>query len=186
MVRMQVVTMGTDPEAGRTKLHLACGNNPIYGWINVDIEDKPGVDRIVDLNKRWCWAESTIDEIYINCSLEHLDNVYSFMSEAYRVLKNGGILRVIVPHYNAGIANHVDHRHFFNFDWFKFFLVEEDRKGIYAFDTPSERSYFKLIKSKITYSWLIRWIPIEKVKRKLAMMIGDIASTIDTIFEVKK
>jgi SAM-dependent methyltransferase len=171
---------------GKLKLNLACGPDIKKGYWNVDMIQLPGVDEVVDLNKKWPWKNNSIKEIFINCSLEHFENLNNFMMEAYRVLKNGGLLHIIVPHYSSGIAFHPDHRLYFNFAYFKFFLIPEERVGIYAFDSPYGFSGFKIIEDKIHYKSIISWIPIEKIKRQIIMMVGDLCTTIETKLECVK
>jgi SAM-dependent methyltransferase len=168
------------------RLNLCCGPDIRKDYWNVDIVKNKGVDEIADLNKDFPWDDNTIDEIFINCSLEHLENVDHFMRESHRVLKKGGILHIIVPHYNTGIAPHPDHRLYFNFAWFKFFLIPKERKGIYEFDSPFGFSGYKIISDVIHYKSWISWIPSERIKRQLIMMIGDLCSTIETKLECVK
>lgn len=49
----------------------------------------------------------TVDVIFTSHFLEHLNKVdgYRFLQEAYRVMKRGGLIRVIVPDLNVAIKN---------------------------------------------------------------------------------
>jgi hypothetical protein len=31
------------------RLHLGCGQSPIAGWVNIDVQALPGVDRVLDV-----------------------------------------------------------------------------------------------------------------------------------------
>jgi SAM-dependent methyltransferase len=156
------------------------------GYWNVDIVKNKGVDEAVDLNKDFPWEDNSIDEIYINCALEHLASVDHFMKESHRVLKNKGVLHIIVPHYSSGIAPHPYHINDFNFGWFKFYLIKSWQKGIYEHDSLDEFQGYKIISDVIHYKPIISWIPFENVKRQLIMMVGDLCSTIETRLEVVK
>lgn len=82
------------------KLDIGCGKNKKEGFFGVDIVKFPGVDKVVDLRKRWPWKKNSIEEI--NCShfLEHFDAMERahMVNEAYRVLKPGGTMTVVVPY----------------------------------------------------------------------------------------
>ena len=184
MVRMQVVSNTT--EQPLFKINACAGGNPLPGYFNVDIKEGPGIDGVYDLGGKFPWTDSIVDEIYINCALEHLPNVTTFMCESWRVLKNGGKLKIIVPWFNSGISPHPFHRNQFSFAWFKYWLVNSERKGIYEFDTLDAFEGFKIVKDKINYYPIISWIPCEKIKRKLCLMIGDLCSTISTELECVK
>jgi len=101
------------------KIHLGCGTVAPIGWVNVDSAIgarlsrgvlKPFARRafsiewpsnivIHDLSKRFPWPEDTADVIYSSHTLEHLSRETGehFMAECRRVLKPGGILRIVVP-----------------------------------------------------------------------------------------
>jgi len=104
------------------KLNLGCGPQVVEGWINVDyalgarLATTPvlgaaaralGVFKmrwdprihIHDLTKPLPWADGTIDVCYTSHTVEHMsrDEGRHLVSEAYRVLRPGGVLRVVVP-----------------------------------------------------------------------------------------
>ncbi len=104
------------------KLNLGCGHNPPQGWINVDYAlgarfakfpyfnrfnnaikfFKLTWDRNIllhNLKTPFPWKDSSVDIIYSSHTLEHFtkeEGVF-FLNECSRVLKTGGIIRVIVP-----------------------------------------------------------------------------------------
>src|SRR3990172_1471540 len=96
------------------KLNLGCGKKPLEGYINVDILKLKGVDRVVDLNKRLPWKDDSIDEVFGDNVLEHLDNPLKFMDEVFRILRHEGRARFIVPYYSQPGAIRLDHKHFFS------------------------------------------------------------------------
>jgi predicted SAM-dependent methyltransferase len=106
----------------KIQLNLGCGKMVVDGWINVDYSlgarlaklrifaslnkklkffktDWDSRIMIHNLTKRLPWDDSTVDIIYSSHTLEHLTRLQGdkFLSECYRVLKKGGILRIIVP-----------------------------------------------------------------------------------------
>lgn len=110
------------------KLNLGCGSQVVDRWINVDyalgarIAKYPLVsfliNRIKLFNLSWdkrifihdltCelpWADEEVDIIYTSHTLEHLSKQdgYYLLSESFRILRNGGVLRVVVPDLNIAV-----------------------------------------------------------------------------------
>ena len=87
-----------------TKLDLGCGTRKQPGFHGVDAIEFVGVDQVVDLRQPWPWADGSIEEVYSSHFVEHLTNRerVHFFNELYRVLKDKGTARIIVPHW----ANH--------------------------------------------------------------------------------
>jgi len=81
-----------------SKLHLACGNNIIDGWANIDISNDAKVI-ILDLTMPLPASSETITFIYCEHFIEHIsfNQAKRLISECYRVLKPGGVLRVSTP-----------------------------------------------------------------------------------------
>lgn len=80
-------------------LNLGCGNRFHPDWINIDIASRgPGIIAH-DLSRGIPLPDASCDVVYHSDLLEHLRraDVLPFMRECYRVLKPGGILRVVVP-----------------------------------------------------------------------------------------
>jgi ubiquinone/menaquinone biosynthesis C-methylase UbiE len=104
------------------KYNLGCGGHLPDGWINVDyalgarlsklpvfklINKKIGFfnidwdDNIYihDLTKKFPWDTESAQYVYSSHTLEHMsksDGRY-FLEESYRILKKGGILRIVIP-----------------------------------------------------------------------------------------
>lgn len=104
------------------KLNLGCGPQVPEGWINVDyafgarLATKPlfralnkrlkffAVDWhdsifIHNLTERFPWSDGAVHTIYSSHTLEHLSREEGlfFLRESHRVLKTGGIIRIVVP-----------------------------------------------------------------------------------------
>ena len=89
-------------ENGQINLHLGCGpiNHPKF--INVDGLPAPHVHYIRPLNDLSCFDDNTVDLIYASHCLEHFSHlkIHEVLSEWFRVLKKGGILRLSVPDFD--------------------------------------------------------------------------------------
>lgn len=77
------------------KLNLGCSDKHIADYVNVDRVEP--ADVIADLTQRWPWGDSSIEDIIAHDIIEHLPDKILTMNEAYRVLKHGGMFRVLVP-----------------------------------------------------------------------------------------
>jgi SAM-dependent methyltransferase len=84
------------------RVHLACGNDFLPGWINLDKDVRvPGVIQC-DLTEGVPFKNEAVDEILASHFLEHLKlrhEAIPFLQECYRVLKPGGIISFITPNF---------------------------------------------------------------------------------------
>jgi glycosyltransferase involved in cell wall biosynthesis len=73
------------------KVHFGCGGNVISSWENHDKD--------VDLRKPLPYKDNSIDFIFAEHTVEHLfqREAWLFLSESFRVLKRGGVIRIIFP-----------------------------------------------------------------------------------------
>ena len=104
-------------------LDLGCGNKKRKGTIGVDSNHRVKPDIAHDLNTfPYPFEESTIDKIYIDNTLEHLENPLQVMEELFRILKPRGQLKVIVPYFRSSYA-FIDptHKHFFTTESFAYY-----------------------------------------------------------------
>lgn len=104
------------------KLNLGCGGQVLDGWINVDyalgarlmkvpffrainqrlrLFDLDWNDKIFlhNLTKPFPWQSGSVDVTYSSHTLEHMsrEEGRQFLSECFRVLRPGGVIRIIVP-----------------------------------------------------------------------------------------
>lgn len=80
------------------KLHLGCGAIILEGWTNVDIDGDARVQKH-DLRLPLPFATDSADFVFHEHFLEHLtlDEGLRLLAECYRVLKPGGVMRVVTP-----------------------------------------------------------------------------------------
>jgi predicted SAM-dependent methyltransferase len=93
------------------RLHLGCGQSPIAGWINIDVQALPGVDRVLDVRNGLPFAN--VAAIYAEHFLEHLDvdEGLACLAECRRVLAPNGILRISTPNLDWVFATHYRYGH---------------------------------------------------------------------------
>jgi predicted SAM-dependent methyltransferase len=88
------------------RLHLGCGQSPIAGWVNIDVQALPGVDRVLDV--RHGLPFENVAAIYAEHFLEHLevDDGLACLAECRRALAPDGILRISTPNLDWVLATH--------------------------------------------------------------------------------
>jgi predicted SAM-dependent methyltransferase len=84
------------------KLMFGCGDVRREGWVGIDCFSGPAVDLRLDLRRRLPFADSSVEYCYSEHFLEHLypQEAAFHLNEVRRILRPGGIYRVVVP---AGI-----------------------------------------------------------------------------------
>jgi predicted SAM-dependent methyltransferase len=82
------------------KVNLGCGQFASEVWIGIDGSFQSRADWYLDLRTGLPLAGQSCSYLFCEHFLEHLfypDEVRQLLSECYRVLQDGGVLRVIVP-----------------------------------------------------------------------------------------
>ena len=103
-------------------LDLGCGKKKRAGSIGVDWSDRHDADVIHDLNVfPYPFEGASVDMVYIDNTLEHLDDPIAVMGELYRIVKPSGIVKVIVPYFRS-VSAFIDptHKHFFTVESFSY------------------------------------------------------------------
>jgi glycosyltransferase involved in cell wall biosynthesis len=77
------------------KLNLGCSDQMAPGFLNVDLV--PPADLLADLSKPWPWPDGSADTILAHDFIEHLPDKVHTMNEAWRVLRSGGQIEIVVP-----------------------------------------------------------------------------------------
>lgn len=87
------------------------------GWcadpnaLNVDRVLLPGVDLVWDVDEHpWPFDDQAFDEVRAVQLFEHVVDPIGFMKESHRVLKPGGLLLLVVPHWQSE-NSHTDPTH---------------------------------------------------------------------------
>lgn len=104
-------------------LDLGCGNKKRPGTIGVDYNSRFDVDVNHDLNVfPFPFEAKSVDKIYIDNCLEHLDSPLRVMEELFRILKVGGEVEVIVPYFRSPSAFHdPTHKTFYTIESFSYY-----------------------------------------------------------------
>jgi len=86
--------------AKELKLNIGSGPYGREGWVNIDAFPAPGVNCIYDCRKHLPFPNQSVSAIFSEHFVEHIDYTEElpyFLSECYRVLEPGGVIRIIVP-----------------------------------------------------------------------------------------
>jgi SAM-dependent methyltransferase len=121
-----------DPERAISarRINFGCGQFPLPGWLNVDIDPQARADVYHDLERLpYPFESNSAEEIVASHVLEHLDQPFAAMSEFARVLRPGGRLTVRVPHFSRGFT-HADHKRGFDVSFPLYF--RPDFRGGYS------------------------------------------------------
>lgn len=85
------------------KLHLGCGKRFIPGFVHVDAVAHPHVDHVGPVDALPFVASGSVELVYACHVLEHFPraDVSRVLTEWFRVIAPGGVLRVSVPDFAA-------------------------------------------------------------------------------------
>ena len=111
------------------KLDLGCGENKEPGFVGIDKQDLPGVDKVWDLEKGIPYPDDSAAVVRARHALEHLSDPIKIMTEIWRVLKDGGLLYFEIPS-TKGEGAHADptHKSFWNKLSFAFYTDDKLRE----------------------------------------------------------
>jgi predicted SAM-dependent methyltransferase len=85
-------------------VHLGCGDHRIAGWVNVDLTFQG--DLRVDVTRPLPFRSEAVDFVHTEDLLEHveLEEGKRLLAECFRVLRPGGVLRVLTPDLESLVA----------------------------------------------------------------------------------
>ena len=94
-----------------SKLHLGCGDNLIDGWANIDFNGWKGVIGH-NLTKPLPVKDDSISFIFSEHFIEHItrEEGLALLKDCYRVLKPGGVVRIVTPDLKAIFASYENYR----------------------------------------------------------------------------
>lgn len=120
-------------------------DNAYYG---VDCAKIKGVDILcnLDLKEDTClpFIDCSVDKVFTRHFLEHVSNPLLVIEEIYRILKIGGEVEIIVPHWSWYGSHTFMHRRFFHSNDFNFF----EKNDPYNYYTNVK---FLILSKKIIY-----------------------------------
>lgn len=111
-------------------LDLGCGDNKVHQQaLGIDKYVVPGVVNVLcDLERGIGIRSNVADRVYTRHTLEHVADLERALSEILRVVKPGGLIEIIVPHYSNPLGySDYTHKRFFGLYTFDYFCVDKSR-----------------------------------------------------------
>lgn len=147
-VRGLVKDAGSRNEEPRPRvLDVGCGAHKIPGAIGIDHTPWPGVDVEYDLDRYpWPFGDSVFDRAICRHSLAHLEDVVSSLEELHRILRPGGVLEILTPHFSSDNAfTDITSRWFFSSRSMDYFCTNGGLKYRYG------RGAYELLEVRISF-----------------------------------
>lgn len=85
-------------------LDVGCGPAKQAGAFGLDQFELPGVDLVCDLNDAWPIADQRFDRVIFRHSIIHLSSLEHALREARRVVRKGGTIEILSPHFSSDNA----------------------------------------------------------------------------------
>ena len=105
------------------KLNLGCGNKKRGGFLGIDRYPCDAADLICDVTGTLPFQANSIDEVYMDNLIEHVQDIPTFMREVVRVSRRGARILIITPHFSSLASwrdpTHVHHLSYFSCDHFE-------------------------------------------------------------------
>lgn len=162
-------------------VNLACGDVyvPSEDWLNLDYVSNCSIVQSANLLERLPLADCTADLVYSSHFLEHIPSqkVNQFLQECLRILRPGGLLRLVVPDLENICRTYLHNRDQLEHDKADFVILElldqcvrsqvGGKLGIYyqsLKDNPESRSSIEFVRAR-TGEDLIRPLPARQKHR---------------------
>ncbi len=178
----------------KMKLNIGCGKDVKQGYVNVDYVKTPGVDLVLDIEKTpYPFKDNTFEEVVAFNILEHVRELVPVMEEIHRISRNGGVIKIKVPHYNQHLAyTDPTHVRFFSPETFNFFTSGKGSKKIFNHKTDdkvenfSSKGRFEMITLRLIPAFWGKLMPFQQVLRPLSYTFGEVVDSIYVELRVVK
>ena len=146
------------------RLHLGCGKDVFDGYAGVDIVPGPGVDYVCDLEAfPWPFEDSSVQEVLMFNTLEHLADTIGTMEELHRILIPGGLVKIQTPYYNSyGAFTDPTHKRFFSEETMDYFTCDGATR-LSAYNYYSKARFEVVSRELLLKNRLLQRLP-EKIK----------------------
>ncbi|MDB2643649.1 class I SAM-dependent methyltransferase [Luminiphilus sp.] len=138
-------------------VNIGAGITRIDGAVNIDISPKADVSLTLGVDPL-PFDDESVDLIYSDHTIEHVENYLSLMGEISRVLKKGGCLLVGVPYVTLTKYHLVNPYHLHNFNEYSFDFFDPTKlRGSAAEDQAID---LRRLNHCYGYLGVFRFIPI--------------------------
>lgn len=92
------------------KVQIGCGSNILEGWLNTDLNYNEKI-AFLDAGAKFPIKTNTFDFVYSEHLFEHLkvEQQLNMLTESYRILKKGGVMRIAMPSIDFLIDLYANH-----------------------------------------------------------------------------
>ena len=138
-------------------LDVGCGINKRPGAIGIDRNPASRADVLCDLNHTpYPFRENSFDRVLAIHVIEHVDDVIASMEEFHRLVRPGGTVRIVTPHY-TDFSSFCDptHRSHLNSFSFRYFGPNHGGFGYYS------KARFREISVYVKLLAFWRWLGFE-------------------------
>ncbi len=126
-------------------IELGCGENKHHlDAIGIDVLDYPSVDIVGDIyDVLEQFPNGSIDKVFGYHFIEHVPNINRLLLELSRVVKVGGFIEFVAPHFsNPYFYSDPTHLHFFGLYTFNYFSINSSLQR--EVPTYQEKLWFQL------------------------------------------
>ncbi len=103
-------------------LDLGCGSGKPAGMVGLDLSPHPGVDLVADLERPLPFADHSFAGARLRHVIEHVSDLSRLLGEVHRVLRPGGRVEILTPHFSAAASwtdpSHRLHLGYHSLDYF--------------------------------------------------------------------
>ena len=159
------------------KLNVGSGPDFREGYISIDRENFGGkVDIVMDIEKKKLpYKNNTVDEVYCAHVLEHVDRPELLISEFRRVLKVGGLLHIISPHYSHQNSHVPVHKNYWGINTRILFDGSYHEFGAWSkVDWDVNFANRNSLKQKLLKPFIMRWPSIYEGYFAAIMPVAEI------------
>jgi SAM-dependent methyltransferase len=138
-------------------LDVGCGINKYPGAIGIDRNPRTRADLIADLDRfPWPLADNSFGQIRAVHVIEHVADVIRTMEEFHRLLRAGGRVIIVTPHY-TDFSSYCDPSHRWHLNSFslRYFGADDGGYSYYS------RARFREISTKLKLLALWRYLGFE-------------------------
>lgn len=164
------------------KLNFGCGRRPKQGFVNVDIQKAPWIDKSFDFEKPpYPLKDNQFEYVFADQVMEHIGNLHAVFNELYRICKDKAIIDIRTPYVGSKSAYFdLGHKSFFN-DRSFYSICGKDFYDIK--NTGRER--FRIKEMELVPQRYLKWLD-PRILKLLAVFLNNIHVQINVKIEVIK
>jgi len=146
---MRLVNPGiaTDLEQGKPlRIDIGSGTRPRPRFYGLDRLDMPGVDIVADLNQPLeLLPDNCAEHVFSSHAMEHVEKFLPLMDEIHRIVRPGGIVEIIAPHFsNPYYYSDPTHVRFFGLYTMNYFVDADKQPGAHKVPASPSAKRFEM------------------------------------------